>query len=216
MKKLVIFLILLLGISCFTFFFICSNPKEDLNNNEVEGNNVKEKIKTSDSLEYNENFENKEESEIVSEEQMMTTENDSFSNKHESVNKTIPEVENKKETPKTEEQIPKNNNIKKDTNDSIIQSTEENNNFINKENDSKLEVENEAEEKEEENKIDLEYENLLKQVEYANYDECLDVGFKKALEDTVNILGFSCPYIAYKGEIIGYRLQLDYTNPMKN
>jgi len=44
----------------------------------------------------------------------------------------------------------------------------------------------------------------------------MDIGFEKALEDTINILGFSCPYIAYKGEIIGYRLVLNYTNPMEN
>ena len=71
------------------------------------------------------------------------------------------------------------------------------------------------EEKREE-KIDYEYEALLKQVEYSSFDECMNVGFEEAIKDPIGILGFSCPYIAYKGEIIGYRLQLDYTNPMEN
>ena len=65
-------------------------------------------------------------------------------------------------------------------------------------------------------KIDAEYKTLLKQVEYSTYDECMDIGFEEAIKDPIGILGFSCPYIAYKGEIIGYRLQLDYTNPMEN
>lgn len=71
------------------------------------------------------------------------------------------------------------------------------------------------EEKKEETKIDAEYETLLKQVEYSIYDECMDIGFEEAIKDPIGILGFSCPYIAYKGKIIGYRLQLDYTNPME-
>ena len=73
-----------------------------------------------------------------------------------------------------------------------------------------------VEEKKEEVKIDNEYETLLKQVEYSTYDECMEIGFEKAIKDSVGILGFSCPYIAYNGKIIGYRLQLDYTNPMNN
>ena len=63
--------------------------------------------------------------------------------------------------------------------------------------------------------IDYELERLKEQVEYATYDECMEIGFEKAIEDSVGILGFSCPYIAYKGNILGYRLQLDYTNPME-
>ena len=72
------------------------------------------------------------------------------------------------------------------------------------------------EEKKEEIFIDEELERLKKQVEFSTYDECMKVGFDTALEDTINILGFSCPYIVYKGKILGYRLQLDYTNPMEN
>ena len=73
-----------------------------------------------------------------------------------------------------------------------------------------------VEEKKEEIKIDSEYETLLKQVEYSTYDECMEIGFEEAIKDSIGILGFSCPYIAYEGKIIGYRLQLDYTNPMEN
>lgn len=73
-----------------------------------------------------------------------------------------------------------------------------------------------VEEKNEEVKIDNEYETLLKQVEYSTYDDCMKIGFEEAIKDSIGILGFSCPYIAYNGKIIGYRLQLDYTNPMNN
>lgn len=64
--------------------------------------------------------------------------------------------------------------------------------------------------------VDNELEKLKKQVEYSTYDECMNIGFEEAIKDPIGILGFSCPYIAYKGKIIGYRLQLDYTNPMEN
>ena len=63
--------------------------------------------------------------------------------------------------------------------------------------------------------VDEEYERLKKQVEYATYEECQKAGFEKAFADTVNILGFSCQEIIYKGEVLGYKLHLDYTNPMK-
>lgn len=129
--------------------------------------------------------------------------------------KVEPIIENKK-TPVKEENVIKDNN-RKDTNDSIEQPIEEKEVVVNKEEDSKQEVTNEDEKNEVEvEKVDLEYKNLLKQVEYSTYDECMDIGFEKALEDTINILGFSCPYIAYKGKVIGYRLQLNYTNPMEN
>ncbi len=64
--------------------------------------------------------------------------------------------------------------------------------------------------------VDSELEKLEEQIEYVTYDECMNVGFEEAIKDPIGILGFSCPYIAYKGKIIGYRLQLDYTNPMEN
>lgn len=65
-------------------------------------------------------------------------------------------------------------------------------------------------------KVDDEYEKLLKEVEYATYDECMKSGFDIAFSDTVNILGFDPVEIIYKGKVIGYKLKIHYTNPMEN
>ena len=64
--------------------------------------------------------------------------------------------------------------------------------------------------------VDEEYERLMKEVEYATYDECMKAGFKIAFSDTVNILGFDPIEIIYKGKVIGYKLKINYTNPMEN
>ena len=32
---------------------------------------------------------------------------------------------------------------------------------------------------------------------------------------SVNILGFSCQDVIYKGKVLGYKLHIDYTNPME-
>lgn len=69
---------------------------------------------------------------------------------------------------------------------------------------------------EEEKQVDEEYERLLKEVEYATYDECLKAGFEIAFSDTVNILGFDPIEVIYKGKTIGYKLKINYTNPMEN
>lgn len=61
-----------------------------------------------------------------------------------------------------------------------------------------------------------EYERLMKEVEYATYDECMKAGFEIAFSDTVNILGFDPIEIIYKGKVIGYKLKINYTNPMEN
>lgn len=68
----------------------------------------------------------------------------------------------------------------------------------------------------EEKQADEEYEKLLKEVEYATYDECMKAGFDIAFSDTVNILGFDPVEIIYKGKVIGYKLKIHYTNPMEN
>lgn len=68
----------------------------------------------------------------------------------------------------------------------------------------------------EEKQVDDEYEKLLKEVEYATYDECMKAGFDIAFSDTVNILGFDPVEIIYKGKVIGYKLKIHYTNPMGN
>lgn len=69
---------------------------------------------------------------------------------------------------------------------------------------------------EEEKLVDEEYERLMKEVEYATYDECMKAGFEIAFSDTVNILGFDPIEIIYKGKVIGYKLKINYTNPMEN
>ena len=83
------------------------------------------------------------------------------------------------------------------------------------EENSKVETED-KEVVEEEKQIDNEYEQLLKEVEYATYDECMKAGFEIAFSDTVNILGFDPIEIIYKGKVIGYKLKIQYTNPMEN
>lgn len=69
-----------------------------------------------------------------------------------------------------------------------------------------------VEEPKQESKVeeDPEYLKLLSQVEYKTYEEAMKVGFAIAEKDTVNIAGFSCPYIVYKGQILGYRLEITY------
>ena len=69
---------------------------------------------------------------------------------------------------------------------------------------------------EEEKLVDEEYERFMKEVEYATYDECMKAGFEIAFSDTVNILGFDPIEIIYKGKVIGYKLKINYTNPMEN
>lgn len=68
----------------------------------------------------------------------------------------------------------------------------------------------------EEKEVDEEYERLLKEVEYATYDECMKAGFEIAFSDTVNILGFDPIEVIYKGQVLGYKLKIHYTNPMEN
>ena len=69
---------------------------------------------------------------------------------------------------------------------------------------------------EEEKLVDEEYERLMKEVEYATYDECMKAGFEIAFSDTVNILGFDPIEVIYKGQVLGYKLKIHYTNPMEN
>lgn len=68
----------------------------------------------------------------------------------------------------------------------------------------------------EEKQVDEEYERLLKEVEYVTYDECMKAGFEIAFSDTVNILGFDPVEVIYKGQVLGYKLKIHYTNPMGN
>lgn len=79
-----------------------------------------------------------------------------------------------------------------------------------------VEEEKEITQKSDNSQEDTEYQNLLKQVEYSTYEECMKAGFDIAFSDTVNILGFDPIEIIYKGQIIGYKLKIHYTNPMGN
>lgn len=119
-----------------------------------------------------------------------------------------------------EEKVVKNETSNKTNSVSKIQteSKEQNNDQKNIIVEQKQEVKEQPKEEtiKQEIVIDAELERLKSQVEYATYDSCMEVGFEKSLEDTVGILGFSCQYIAYKGEVLGYKLILNYTNPMNN
>ena len=108
----------------------------------------------------------------------------------------------------------KTNSVSKIQTESIEQNNDQKNVIV----EQKQEVKEQPKEEivKQEIVVDAELERLKAQVEYATYDSCMEVGFEKSLEDTVGILGFSCQYIAYKGEILGYKLILNYTNPMNN
>jgi len=94
-----------------------------------------------------------------------------------------------------------------------VEKVEDNQEII--ENKSEDEITEEIVE-EEQPKVDDEYERLMAQVEYATYDECMKAGFDIAFSDTVNILGFDPIEIIYKGQVLGYKLKIHYTNPMEN
>jgi len=94
-----------------------------------------------------------------------------------------------------------------------VEKVEDNQEII--ENKSEDEITEEIVE-EEQPKVDDEYERLMAQVEYATYDECMKAGFDIAFSDTVNILGFDPIGIIYKGQVLGYKLKIHYTNPMEN
>ena len=152
-------------------------------------------------------------------------------------------VENKKETTNTkqvkedvvvQEEIKSNSTSKTENVENIPEETQQNENKqqeIIQQNDTKSEIEEKQEEnvplveeskqvekveQEKKPEVDEEYERLMKQVEYATYEECLQAGFDIALTDTVNILGFDPIEIIYKGKVIGYKLKIRYTNPMEN
>lgn len=127
----------------------------------------------------------------------------SSTNKTEKAEKIVEET--KQNENKQQEKIQQN-----DTKSDIEENQEENTPVV----EESKQVEKVEQEKKPE--VDEEYERLMKQVEYATYEECLQAGFDIALTDTVNILGFDPVEIIYKGEVIGYKLKIRYTNPMEN
>ena len=108
----------------------------------------------------------------------------------------------------------KNSNIQKNESNQPVK-TEQNDEKNQVQEEKQESTTNEVPKEEQPPLIDEELEKLKKQVEYATYEECQKAGFEKALSDTVNILGFSCQEIIYKGKVLGYKLHIDYTNPME-
>lgn len=130
--------------------------------------------------------------------------------KHEEVDNSVAEkkVENKTQISANED---KKTDVKEETHQ-VVQD-------IPKQEESKQEIVEEKKEITQESdntEDDTEYQNLMKQVEYSTYEECMKAGFDIAFSDTVNILGFDPVEIIYKGQIIGYKLKIHYTNPMEN
>lgn len=201
-KRLVVIILMLLFLSVFFTLFYFSKYKNT-------DNNLKEKniSKQNEIIEQEITIPDKEEITETKTDQNITN-NNSNEKVVESTTPIIPED-------KTIIENSNSSNTKIDSTTPVVENkveiTEEQNNYTSSEVIPPV-----VEEEKQEIFIDEELENLKKQVEFPTYDECMKVGFDTALEDTINILGFSCPYIVYKGQILGYRLQLDYTNPMEN
>lgn len=156
---------------------------------------------------------------VVEEEKVVESKKETTSTKQVKENVVVQEEIKSDSTNKTEkvEKIPEETKQNENRQQEIIQ-----------QNNTKSDIEEKQEEVVEETKqvekveqekkpeVDEEYERLMKQVEYATYEECLQAGFDIALTDTVNILGFDPVEIIYKGEVIGYKLKIRYTNPLEN
>lgn len=210
-KRLIVIIlfVLLLGIISFTLFYSTLEKNSSLKTNDENINNV---INKNNELE-------KQDKEISTE--IITKEHaeektikESNNNENTISNSTIPII--------SQDVISTDNedvNSYDDNNEIPTTSIVENKENIDEENNISNNKEETSVNNQEilpEEVIDAELEELKKQVEFSTYDECMQIGFDTALKDTINILGFSCPYIVYKGQILGYRLQLDYTNPMEN
>jgi len=203
-RLVVIILIMLLFLSVFFTLFYFGNHK-NTNNNSIEKNISKQ----------NEIIE--QELTIPEKEEITETKTDQNITKNNSTEKVVESTTPIIPEDKTIIENNNSSNTKIDSTTPVVENkvdiTEEQNNNNNTSNEVIPPV---VEEEKQEIFIDEELENLKKQVEFSTYDECMKVGFDTALQDTINILGFSCPYIVYQGQILGYRLQLDYTNPMEN
>jgi len=221
--KMIIFISLFLIIIFALLFIFNNNNFNSVENNNITMENEKPKeIEKFDSIiivddEINDTETLKEDKEVIKNEDHKIEVKESSTNKEE-----------EKQNTSIQENISSNNNkeeTKKDNNNETSNNTIVDNNVVEKEDNSSEEtntdvVENKQEEiKEETNNdtevIDEEYERLMSLVEYETYEECMADGFAIHEQDTVNIYGFSCPYIAYKGRAIGYRLKLEYSNPME-
>lgn len=180
--------------------------------------------------------ENQKEMEVVAEDVEDFAEIEIEQEQQETTEETTTETESvisQKETQKSEvinsQQQEQNSNKTTSVKENVVkQEPKKEQNSVSEKVEEKVEVKQEiVEEKpqeetskevviEEEKQVDEEYERLLKEVEYATYDECMKAGFEIAFSDTVNILGFDPIEIIYKGKVIGYKLKINYTNPMEN
>ena len=142
---------------------------------------------------------------VISQKETQKSEVSNAQQQEQNSNKTTSVKENvvKQEPKKEQEDVPKKVEEKVEVKEEIIE-------------DKPQEETSEENVVEEEKLVDEEYERLMKEVEYATYDECMKAGFEIAFSDTVNILGFDPIEIIYKGKVIGYKLKINYTNPMEN
>ena len=156
---------------------------------------------------------------VVEEEKVVESKKETTSTKQVKENVVVQEETKSNSTNKTEkvEKIPEETKQNENKQQEKIQQNDTKND-IEEEQIKVVEETKQVEkvEQEEKTEVDEEYERLMKQVEYATYEECLQAGFDIALTDTVNILGFDPVEIIYKGEVIGYKLKIRYTNPLEN
>jgi len=217
MKKflLVIAIGLVLGMTV-DIFYKQNNPVENYKSVEKSENDsffseseeVIENLDASEAIENNDKIQN----EIMSIENSNEIKDEPIAN----INSIVPEKVVDKNTTTSKPEQKDEIEIEEKTNDTPTSKQEEVNdepleNSFPQEN-SKEEINSEVQNVEKE---DTELEKYQQQVEFATYEECMNKGFEESLKDTVNIFGFSCPYIVYKGQILGYRLNLDYSNPME-
>ncbi|MDO4962795.1 MAG: hypothetical protein Q4E75_01670 [bacterium] len=155
------------------------------------------------SSEVNSHIENnKKSSETNSHKEENTSNNENLTNRESNSQKreSTPQIV---ESNSTNERIEKNTDKTDKKEEQIISSN------------SDVSSNNEEQKKEENNIVNESPEDLKKKFIFSTYEECMEVGFEKHIEDTVNILGFSCPYISYNGQLM-YKLKIDYSNPLEN
>ena len=216
MKKIVLITVLAILIGGSSVFAImCAKQKtsnsvvyEEMSKNEqkIEDNIVPEIVEES----------------VVEEEKVVESKKETTNTKQVKENVVVQEEVKSNSTNKIEkvEKIPEETNQNENKQQEKIQQNDTKSDIEEKQEENTLVVEEskqvEKVEQEKKPEVDEEYERLMKQVEYATYEECLQAGFDIALTDTVNILGFDPIEIIYKGKVIGYKLKIRYTNPLEN
>ncbi|MBO5096078.1 MAG: hypothetical protein J6B98_04310 [Bacilli bacterium] len=203
-------IILLLSVAgvCSYFVYDLNNKKQAPIINDNKENNIIEKSTTlNDDIEINENIIDDKVDDAINKEEIIIDNTEEKNN--------LDSTENSKSN-NTNNSVSNNNDIQKNDED-IKEDKEETNTTVSTETKEEVQdVETKEETIESNNNIDEEYELLKSQIEYDTYEECMKAGFEIALSDTVNILGFDPIEIIYKGQVIGYKLKIHYTNPMEN